>query len=783
MDGRLDRDQKLWKHLQEARFTLKNNFLFGDTEEDTKSGILVMKRLSDQSFGFEFQQTDNLNLECPLNECDLKNSSLLASWQVHKKGAPDGMQIQVKLPVINEKRAEDVYEYNIQTGLKKVNPNPTEHNSFSSYRTFKGHRFANIPRTKGGFKSYNNYKGGFSSLVEDTGTRFQSYGSVKSGYGNSDRMDFRFGSKGNFGTGRIVPTSFLYDKPFYSSEESGEGWTRFQAPRKPYPSFVEDAGLRTDNERPLLGSGGLYSRLPEGYYELQQQTPPQSPEEESMGFLPSIGPINAPPSFRTEYAYDPRYRLTYGSNNQPMMTPSTFTTTSSKPFKPSTEYVRYSELDPFYHPDDTSDDTPLTTARTTMVFDSPRTSVFSLPTTEKLTTNNPIEKTTLFQIIVDNMKNNIETITYPTSTTSQTPITNPPRKNVSQKVTTISDFLHKKPVSKVHTKAKEKSKVADENVSLERAFGEKIIPKSRTTTKPKSSVDKIKHKTILDFSTKAEPFDTEKNQRKTTTVRIPEKFTLPLEFPQKETHHSTKSVGNEKKNSNAGSTITSLEKLTEKIDNSKITESIEVTTKKYYDTTTELSPKDDSTTEMITKETTLLDDSFLTTTLWDDTKKTTVPEITDFVMSNLNFTEPDLNLNTTVGRTNADFTLMEMTEHTTETSTQPDSNTSPEDGFFTAMTNFFMMETTTNKNNGKEDEMTTSKAVVDAETQESKQHKTHYRLLTFPGDPVSIVANRISKTISYRTANGKERKLPSKLPFSSRYKFSDLSKDYITISK
>lgn len=777
LDGRLDRDQKLWKHLQEARFTLKNNYLFGDTEEDTKSGILIMKRLSDQSFGFEFQQTDNLNLDCSMNDCELKNSSLLASWKVNKKGDENGMNIRVKLPVINEKRTEDVYEYSIQSGLKKVNPNPIEHNSFSAYRTNKEHRFANIPRTtKSGFKSYNNYKGGFPGFDESTETRFQSYGRVKSGYRNSERMDFRFGSpgKGNFGTGRIIPTSFMYDTPFYSSEESDEGWTRFQTPRQPYPSFKGDVGFRNVNEGSLFGSNSPYhSRLPEDYYELQQQTPPQRPEQESNGFLPSVGPINAPPSYRTEYVYDPRYRLTYG-NNQHMMTPSTFTTTSSKPFKPSTEYVRYSELDPFYHPDDTQE-LLLTTPKTNVGFESPKTSSVSLPATEKLTTNNPIEKTTLFQIIVDNMKNNTETITYSPPITSQASITNLTTEHVSQTITPTSDRPHKIPANKVHTKAKDNPSVDDFNA--ERAFGEKIIPKSRTTVKPKSALNKIKptlkHKTVLDFSTRAEPLDEEVKQRKATTVRIPERFTTQHESTQKENHRTTNNIENKKKDFNESST-TSLDKLTEE---NKFTQNIDVTTKSYYETTTEFNQKDDST--IVNFKDTTLNSDFPTTSLWDDVKKTIIPKNTDLTASILNITESDTIPTNSDNEfdTKADHTTRDMTEHTTEIST-PDSNSYSENGFFTAMTNFFMPETTTKKNDKKDTEMTTVKADADAETQESKQHKTHYRLLTFPGDPVSIVANRISKSISYRTANGKERKLPSKLPFSSRYKFSDLSKEY-----
>lgn len=697
LDGRLDRDEKLWNYLQEAKFITDTNRSFDDLFEDTATGILIERPQNNQRSSFEFQQTDKFDFECPDNNCHSLNNSLLAIWRVRKSDSPNSMWIRVRLPKIKNTPMEDMYYYSAKYGLKKLSPDPTELNYF------KTHRFATSPKKKSEFKY-------------------------------SDRMDFLFPRfKNIYGTGRVTSSSFMYDSPLYPDSEEDD-W--YGSSRKP---FSGDTFGTTGRHHHLPNSFYSHPRphistRPQDYEPFSHIHPSVSPSQEldhpSQGFMPSVGPISAPPPYRTEYAYDPRY-LMYYSNQQNR--PFQHTDDPPKYFKPSTEYVRYSEIDPFFHPDgETGVDhtTPMS-----QDIDKPM-QLFPTSMNDEQPTNPFTDSPKPFQIIVENMHSHSNTPSKPT------PVENYPsaRRPPSTKLMPVTQ----------HTETQRPE--LEEEISVI-AFGEKIKPKTTTTPKPQTTTNKptfkVKPAVTVDHKTQTEAI---------TMEEAPSTEGSTFTDQDKETpNHETEIIM----------------KYTQSIDNQVTTEVFtESTNADDIDKTSNYNVETTETANRIT-------DSKLQTTVSMDESDQQTGKIVE-----INTTpNPDMSTDkVTTTQTETDAITDDERETTTlivdkENKTDTINNTE-ETYFFSSLANLFTTET------GRTTEMTTtdmtteSPLVADPDTQESRHQSINYRLLTFPGDPVSIVANRISKTVSYRTATGKERKLHSKQFLQNRHRFSSSYKDY-----
>lgn len=700
LDGRLDRDEKLWSYLQEAEFVTDTNTSFDDLFENTATGVLIQRPHNNQRSQFEFRQTDKFDYECPNNNCHSLNNSLLALWRVRKSDSPNSMWIRVKLPKItNTTPMEDMYYYSAKYGLKKLSPDSTELNHF------KRHRFSNSQKKKSEFKYL-------------------------------DRMDFRFPHfKNIYGTGRVTPSSFLYDSPVYPESEEDD-W--YGSSRKPYS---EDTFGHQHHHSSFYSPSRPHSRPHEydHFSHIHPSIPPSqeldNPSQEGRGFMPSVGPISAPPPYRTEYAYDPRYLMYYANQqNQPFQ----HTTVPPKYFKPSTEFVRYSEIDPFFHPDgeaeiEQTSPMPQDISQPMQKF---RTSI-----TKQIPTNPIADNMKPFQIIVENMNSQSHKLSKPALD-----------KNVSTGRKLPSTKLL--PV-KQHTVTE--SIGFEEEVSV-REFGEKIKPKTTTTTKP---TFKIKPQVTEDYNTQTTEVSNEdfrdmaieKPQNNPSSTMSSKLMNQDEDNPNLETEF----IMNSTQSPDSKFTMIALTEATNAEDLIKTTYSNFETTENIVDA--------NKMFNLNLKVTVSGDES-------DNLSEKLVQTVSTTPNSAVTF-EKDLTAQTEIGSTTTDDKTTVIDK---ETTTDTTNNTDDTD-FFSSLVNLFSMDNATT-------EMTTDRAtteittIADPDTQESQHQNINYRLITFPGDPVSIVANRISKTVSYRTATGKERKLHGKQLLLNRHRFSSMYKDY-----
>lgn len=711
LDGRLDRDEKLWSYLQEAKFVTDTNTSFDDLFEDTATGVLIESPENNQRSTFEFQQTNNFDYECPNNNCHLQNNSVLALWRVRKSDSPNSMWIRVKLPkIIDSTLMEDMYYYSAKYGLKKLSPDPTELNYF------KRHRFSTSQKKKSEFKYL-------------------------------DRMDFRFPNfKNIYGTGRVTPSSFMYDSPVFPESEEDD-W--YGSSRKPYSE--DSFGHQHHHSSYYSPSRPHVSSRPHEYdhfSHIHPSIPPSQeldhPSQEARGFMPSVGPISAPPPYRTEYAYDPRY-LMYYANQQSR--PFQHTTVPPKYFKPSTEFVRYSEIDPFFHPDGETEikqtsPMPQDIAKPMQQFPS--------SITTQIPTNSFPDNLKPFQIIVENMNSQSHALSSkPALDENFSPGRKPP----------ITKLLA------VNQQAVSDRPEFEEEVSV-RAFGEKIKPKTTTTTKP---TFKIKPQVTVDFKTQTMEVNNDEEVQ-AMTIEKPKNNLLSTV--------SSKLTNQDEENPNLETEF--IMNSTQSLDSKFTTEALtESTSSDEFDKT---SNSNFETTENIVDTNKMFNFNLQTTVSGDESDNSSgklVEGVTTTPNPEVSF-EKDTTTQTEIGSTTTDDKTEKTTVIDKETTTDPTNNTDETD-FFSSLANLFSTDSATTEMTADEatTEISTKQPpVADPETQESQHQNINYRLLTFPGDPVSIVANRISKTVSYRTAKGKERKLHGKQLLLNRHRFSSVYKDY-----
>lgn len=712
LDGRLDRDEKLWNYLQEAEFVTDTNGSFDDLFEDTATGVLIERPQNNQRSTFEFQQTDKFDYECPNNNCHSLNNSLLALWRVRKSDSPNSMWIRVKLPkIINTTPMEDMYYYSAKYGLKKLSPDPPELNHF------KRHRFSTSQKNKGEFKYL-------------------------------DRMDFRFPNfKNIYGTGRVTPSSFMYDSPVFPESEEDD-W--YGSLRKPYS---EDTFGHQHHHSSYYSASRPHSRPHEydHFSHIHPSIPPSQeldhPSQEVRGFMPSVGPISAPPPYRTEYAYDPRYLMYYTNQQNRQLQ---HTTVPPKYFKPSTEFVRYSEIDPFFHPDgeaeiEQTSPMPQDIAKPMQQF--PSSTMKQIPPTNPFPDNQKP-----FQIIVENMNSQSHKLSKPTLdenfSTRRQPSTTKLLPAKQHTVTERPEF--------------------EEEVSV-RAFGEKIKPKTTTTTKP---TFKMIPQVTVDYKTPA-----------TEVINDEDDQAMAIEKPQNNLSSTVGSKLTNQDDKNPNLETEFIMNSTQSLDSTLTTEALtESTNSDDFDKT---SNSNFETTENIVdankmfelnSQTTISGDEF------DNLSEKLIEEVSTTPNSTVS-SDKDTTAQTEIDSTTTDDQTEKTTVIDKETTTDTTNETDDTD-FFSSLANLFSTDSATTEMTTDEattESITKQPPVPDPDTQESRHQNINYRLLTFPGDPVSIVSNRISKSVSYRTATGKERKLHGKQLLLNRHRFSSVYKDYSKI--
>lgn len=730
LDGRLDRDQKLWKQFMEADFMEEKDKLVNNAQ-DTETGILKILYESEHKISFKYYKTDKSVYECSRRECDAEDKSLLALWQVRKAEHPYTLRINVKLPRINSSPLEDVYDYNGKYGLKKINPDQLE---YSELKNLKSHRFS-FPQDKK----------------------------------NIERADFRFeNSNGGFNVGINSPP-FLYNPSVVVPSKAENGWV-IPPPRKTRPGVVVDTGLRHPKLFDTPTGPYIASEGPNGFHHIIHSLPSISPPQsfdsiqQLRGFLPSIGPVRAPSPYKTEYAYDPRYVMYYNRQLSVDTTPAT------RQFKPSTEYVRYSEVDPFYHTNTDSDlhTTPMPidhvqkfTSSTPFINNLFYKVKPSFPTSinEQLPTKLPSTTSSTkpsFQIIVGDMNSDIK----PTTGIS-TPI---------NKESTKTQMPRTKPTPKSRLQIRDKPKPV-ENKNTTKYFGDKIKTKGQRN----GNVSTFKPIIVKSMPQTMENYKKETNQNRgeikntTTTNYDDNSFTR---FTNKKVSTRPQRIKNTtfkdilERNKIKSKLRKNIQEYTTTISNAKETTNTDLD----YETTTEYNEQEHFTNidwEMKTEG--------KKNTFHSDFSPTLNSEIvSDETKTDNSTTNRNASIEVDNDSTLYDYYYNEETTEPSNETTSTDSNVSD---FFTSLTdNNLTMETSTDVTSTSTE--SPHSPSIDGDTQESNVHNTQYRLLTFPGDSVSIVANRISKTYSYRTAGGKEGKLQTK---EHNDKISDVYKGLRTV--
>lgn len=719
LDGRLERDQSLWSRLQEAEF-VDNTITSGNKGEDIDTGILKVTDRTDRPLSFEYFTTHNSIYECPLGKCFSEDKNIFALWKIQKADNPYVLRISVKLPHLYENPTEDIYEYSGKFGLRKLSIHPIQ---------------ALSPKIE------NNYRLSMDHMKK------------------LDRSDFQFpNSKTVFGVER--GRSLSYDSPEVPSGQTEDGWV-FGPHRHHHPGVVVETGIRNPTigtpfniqSRPYIASVG-----PNGFHHIIHSLPslssPQNIDqhEDLEGFIPYNGPVNAPFPYKAEYAYDPRFLLSYNKH------PNIQSPPAKSSFKPSKEFVRYSEIDPFYHPSRETDvfqttllpehiftKIPLSyrnNAKPQAAHNHESKKNFPSSINEQIPTELPktSPKKTQFQIVVNNISSDYKS---PTVNSVHRESSTKPINNV---VSTTTATIQNRP--KLATKT----------------FGEKIKPKpeeryiTSTTNAPLKQVNYSNR-----FKNNQKPAVQEILRPNQADQIITKNLSMNLNGSQHS--HRGNSVFNKLRTKSNNILRTSTE-------SSKVT-----TTEAYqYETTTLLL---DSNTEDYNEE------DYVISTEDDRQTKTNVMEKTTskpilVTVTPTNSTSSPNNQTILYDYDYSDETT--EADNVTKTKDFTDSTDSGSDSLTSLEDTIFVTEPqSTSSSTSPSTTVTSSLTNIDGDIQESKTHNTQYRLLTYPGDSVSIVANRISKTFSYRTAAGNVGKLQSKDHNTNRYKLSNLYRDYTSI--
>lgn len=313
LDEKIETDRLLWEKIQSARFLRKLGKI--DDFEKVKTGVLVD---TTREHGYlEFRQSDRSVYDCAQSRCKPIYDRLLAVWRIQKFD-PDDIWIRVKIP--RYPTSEDVYEFTPKQGLKQINPDRFQQSKI------------NEP----------NKESLWHNPTEEIHV-IEVEKLSENGKLPISRLDSEYFHRDD-GMKNVFKKQSRILKPQYTVvSEARQSYL-------PYILGLQIDGLnRPQVKNPTWTQSGAYYQV-EPITVLSQF---RKNEKVYDGFIPSVGPTGRPPSAAVYQQTIPKpilFEHPFNAFVPPRLqnTGFYFTSTTPKNFKPSTEFVRYSEPDPFY---------------------------------------------------------------------------------------------------------------------------------------------------------------------------------------------------------------------------------------------------------------------------------------------------------------------------------------------------------------------------------------------------------------------------------------------------
>ena len=311
LDMKMEADTLLWEKLEGAKYIRKSPKQHEELER-IKTGLLV--DMTRESGYLEFRQTDRSRYN--FESRDLR---ILALWKVQKLNQNHYL-IQIKIP--QEPPIEDKYEYTLKDGLQEINlkESKSKQNKNNSWKSDdnKSARSAELSEQELPIKRQDSY--------------------IIKPQSNTDRYKIPDNYKINKAATRLIKPTQYYTL------------LGFQTP----PAVPKYQAWRQPNDYYSVNS---YKIFPE----FKQDT-------EYNGFIPSLGPTGNPPVYQS----NPIEPISYQIGNYYPTYPSPQILTTHKPlpityFKPSAQFIQYSEVDPYYTSDENYTYEPMITAELPVV--------------------------------------------------------------------------------------------------------------------------------------------------------------------------------------------------------------------------------------------------------------------------------------------------------------------------------------------------------------------------------------------------------------------------------
>lgn len=311
LDMKMEADTLLWEKLEGAKYIRKGQKQLEEPER-VKTGLLV--DMTRETGYLEYRQTDNARYNF-----EPRDHRILALWKVQKLNQNHYL-ILIKIPL--EPPIEDTYEYTSENGLQEIK--------------IKDHGYNKNKQNKNVSWKSNDSKSARSIEPIDhvQSIKRQDVGRTQPTNINAYKISDNYKSK-------AIPQTYIYKPPQYYTIVG------FQTP-PPVPKY------QTWTQ-------------PNDYYSINSYKlfPEFKQNSEYNGFIPSVGPTGNPPLYQS----NPLEPITYKQYESYYPTyPSSQLITTQKPipltyFKPSAEFIQYSEVDPFY----TTEENPVVTSEMSTV--------------------------------------------------------------------------------------------------------------------------------------------------------------------------------------------------------------------------------------------------------------------------------------------------------------------------------------------------------------------------------------------------------------------------------
>ncbi|XP_014282845.1 uncharacterized protein [Halyomorpha halys] len=300
LDMKMEADTLLWEKLEGAKYIRKGQKRREEPER-VKTGLLV--DMTRDTGYLEYRQTDNARYNF-----EPRDNRILALWKVQKLNQNHYL-ILIKIP--QEPPIEDTYEYSSENGLQEIKDvkdhghNKNKQNKSFSWKSNDSKSARSIEPIDNiqSIKRQDNYVGRTQLANINTYKGTDNYKS------------------------KAATQAYIYKPAQYYTIVG------FQTPPPPLPKY------QTWSQPNDYYSINSYKLFPE----FKQNT-------EYNGFIPSVGPTGSPPLYHS----NPLEPITYKQYESYYPTyPSSQIITTQKPvpltyFKPSAEFIQYSEVDPFY---------------------------------------------------------------------------------------------------------------------------------------------------------------------------------------------------------------------------------------------------------------------------------------------------------------------------------------------------------------------------------------------------------------------------------------------------